>query len=83
VKEAVTVLGRRGGIRGRELAAAPGLVPSAITRPMKAARSRAKENAEVSKLGKALGQRPRCFTGCRFRHCGEVLSGYRSRQSRL
>jgi DNA-binding MarR family transcriptional regulator len=34
VKEAVIVLGRRGGIRGRELAAALGLDPSAATRPI-------------------------------------------------
>jgi hypothetical protein len=40
VKEAVIVLGRRGGIRGRELAAALGLDPSALTRRMEAARSR-------------------------------------------
>ena len=43
MKEAVIVLGRRGGIRGRELAAALGLDPSAVTRRMEAARSRGKE----------------------------------------
>jgi hypothetical protein len=59
VKEAVIVLGRRGGIRDRELAAPLGLDPSAFTRRMEAARSRGKENAEVAKLEKALGERPR------------------------
>jgi hypothetical protein len=55
------VLGRRGGMRGREPAVAlgPEMDPSAVTRRMEAARSRGKENAEVAKLEKALGQRPR------------------------
>jgi hypothetical protein len=43
--------------RGK-LAAALGLDPSAVTRRMEAARSRGKENAEVAKLEKALGERP-------------------------
>jgi DNA-binding MarR family transcriptional regulator len=59
VKESAIVLGRRGGIRGRELAAALELDPSAVTRRMEAARSRGKENAEAAKLEKALGERPR------------------------
>jgi DNA-binding MarR family transcriptional regulator len=58
-KEAVIVLGRRGGIRGRELAAGLGLDPSTVTRRLEAARSRGKENAEAATLGKALGERPR------------------------
>jgi DNA-binding MarR family transcriptional regulator len=58
VKEAVIVLGRLGGIRGRELAAALALEPSAVTRRTKASRG-AKENAELAKLEKALGEGPR------------------------
>jgi hypothetical protein len=42
VKEPVIVLGRRGGIRDRELAAALVLDPSAVTRRLEAAQSRAK-----------------------------------------
>jgi hypothetical protein len=60
----VIVLGRRGGIRGRELAAALGLDPSAVTRRMETARSRGKKNTEVAKLEKALGERPRCISIC-------------------
>jgi hypothetical protein len=52
VGEGVIVLGRRAGIPGRELAAALGLDPSAVTRRLEAARSRGKENAEVAKLGR-------------------------------
>jgi hypothetical protein len=59
VKEAAFVLGRRGGMRGRELAASLGLDPSAVTRRMEAARSRGKENAEVAKLENTPGERPR------------------------
>jgi hypothetical protein len=54
VKEAVIVLGRRNGIRGRDLAAALGVDPSAVTRRIDAARSRDKENPEVAKLEAAL-----------------------------
>jgi putative transposase len=57
VKEAVIVLGTRAGIRGREMAAALGLDPSAVTRRMDAARSREKENVEVARLEKALRAR--------------------------
>jgi hypothetical protein len=53
---AAIVLGRRRGIRGRELAAALGLDPSAVTTRTEAARSRGKENAEVAKLEKPLGR---------------------------
>jgi hypothetical protein len=54
IKEAVIVLGRRNGIRGRDLAAALGVDPSAVTRRIDAARSREKENPEVAKLEAAL-----------------------------
>jgi putative transposase len=54
VKEAVIVLGSRSGILGRDLAAALGVDPSAVTRRIEAARSREKENPEVAKLEAAL-----------------------------
>ena len=54
IKEAVIVLGKGSGIRNRELAAALRMDPSAVTRRIDAARSRAEENAEIAKLAKAL-----------------------------
>ena len=54
IEEAVIVLGRRNGIRGRDLAAALGVGPSAVTRRIDAARSREKGNPAVAKLEAAL-----------------------------
>ena len=57
VKEAVIVLGRRSGIRNRELAAALGMDPSAVTSRIDAARARGDENAELASLTRALSQK--------------------------
>ena len=57
VKEAVIVLGRRSGIRNRELAAALGMDPSAVTRRIDAARARGAESAELARLTRALSRK--------------------------
>jgi putative transposase len=54
MKEAVIVLGRRSGIANKELAAALGIDPSAVTKRMEAARLREGENAGLRKLQAAL-----------------------------
>ena len=54
MKEAVIVLGRRSGILNKELAAALGMDPSAVTKRMEAARLRREENVGLRKLEAAL-----------------------------
>src|SRR5262249_45276975 len=54
VKEAVIVLGRQCGIRGRDLAAALRVDPSVVTKRIEAVRSRETENPEIAKLEAAL-----------------------------
>src|ERR1700733_4215711 len=54
MKEAVIVLGRRSGIANKELAAALGMDPSAVTKRMEAAGLREEENVGLRKLEAAL-----------------------------
>jgi ribosome-binding protein aMBF1 (putative translation factor) len=59
MKEAVIVLGRRNGIANKELAAALGMDPSAVTKRMEAAGLREGENVGLRKLEAAFGDQ-RC-----------------------